>query len=393
MAKYGNTGTRILLDQYDVSGFLNSANLNLDVELPPVTCFSDTGPRVLEGNYGHSHAHNGFIDTAGDSFDENIWALLSDTTEKLSNVEFETAGAGGADVFGTWVETAGDGTITNEGALVHGGTHACKLTAGATANTKVAQTISVKAGATYALSFWTRAVGVGAGRYGVYDVTGAADIVAIASTTVPGTSYTVAGLMFTTPAGCNQIRLDLWCPTVNADIAYFDDISITQVASDHFLTDLFGANAAGSVAYEQVVRFKSQPRSVASGQAILLNLTADGANGVSRGLVLYNATATGNANGTGYNQGITTTPAVYQVVIRVFSGTFTSFTLAVQESSDDEAGDPYATIAGLSQAITGTGCWRLTTTATTEAWKRVNIASWVGTNAVIIVTGGYLQGT
>ena len=55
--------------------------------------------------------------------------------------------------------------------------------------------------------------------------------------------------------------------------------------------------------------------------------------------------------------------------------------------------DLYADIAGMTTTLTAAGVARLTTTAATEAWKRVNIQAFTGTSAVIVVTGGVVQGT
>ena len=55
--------------------------------------------------------------------------------ELLSNPGFETAGGGGADVWGSWTESAGDGALANEVAIVNSGSDAAKVTAGATTNT------------------------------------------------------------------------------------------------------------------------------------------------------------------------------------------------------------------------------------------------------------------
>src|SRR3990170_2469103 len=147
-------------------------------------------------------------------------------SEHLANGGFETAGAGGADVWGSWTETAGDGALANETTIVHSGSDAAKITAGATANTKVAQTFATVAGENYELEFWTRGDGTNAGRYGVYDVTGSADIVAAVTTGVTGTTYTMVQVRFTTPARCVSVRPDLWCPATDTGIAYFDDVSV-----------------------------------------------------------------------------------------------------------------------------------------------------------------------
>lgn len=243
MAKYGNTGTRIYLDQYDISGFLNATDFAVKQETTIVTTFSDEGPRRLVGNYDHSGSSNGFIDTADNSFDENI--------------------------------------------LAHVGS-----------------------------------------------------------------------------------------------------------ASDHYLTRLFGANAEGSVSYDAVVTIPTQPRTAQIGQAILLNITDEGTNGASRGMVIRSATISANDNGTGRNVGASTAGQTFQVVIRVLSGTFTSFDVNIQESQNDGAPDAYATVADLSQTgIAAGGVWRKTTTSATEAWKRVNIANWIGTSAVVLVTCGVVAGT
>jgi hypothetical protein len=67
----------VWLNAWDISGFLNATDLTIKQEVPDVTAFSDAGPRRLVGNYDHSHTHSGFIDTADDSFDENMFGLLT----------------------------------------------------------------------------------------------------------------------------------------------------------------------------------------------------------------------------------------------------------------------------------------------------------------------------
>jgi len=150
-------------------------------------------------------------------------------TELLTNGEFETAGAGGADVFGTWVDTASDGAIAAETTFVHGGSKAAKLTAGATKDTNVAQTTTVVANTLYRLSFYTRGDGTNTGRYSVYDVSNSADIITVTSTGVTGSTYVRVDITFTTPASCTSVRIKLWCPNTKNGIAYFDDVSLMRV--------------------------------------------------------------------------------------------------------------------------------------------------------------------
>jgi len=150
--------------------------------------------------------------------------------EKVLNPGFETAGAGAPDFFASWTEVAGDGAIADEGALVHSGAHAAKLTAGATANTELWQNFTVTPGLTYRLSFWTRGDGTNGGRYRVYDVTHAADIISSTSTGVTGAVYTLVAVPFTAPAGCVTVRVYLRCPLLNGGICYFDDVSVAGIA-------------------------------------------------------------------------------------------------------------------------------------------------------------------
>lgn len=242
MAKTSNVGTRIWLDQYDLSGFLNSAEQAVSQKMIDWTCFSDAGPRRGVGNHDHRHNQNGFFDGDEHMIDEIIDALRGN-------------------------------------------------------------------------------------------------------------------------------------------------------ASEHYLAKLWGASSAGSVVHEFIAKISAEPRSGGQDGAVLLNSAFEGSGHASRGLVLLNNTINGNGNQTGRNVGATAAGQVFQTVIRVPSGTFTSFTVKLQESQNDGAPDAYADIAGLSQAITGPGVWRLTTVAATEAWKRVVIADWVGTNAVVRVTAGVVAGT
>jgi hypothetical protein len=165
------------------------------------------------------------------------------TVDLIVNGGFETAGAGAPDYFGTWAETAGDGAIADEGVIINAGSHAAKLTAGATANTFVSQDIVVRAGITYNFSFYTRGDGTNSGRYGVYDLSNTADLIAQITTGIAGTTYTKFQVSFTTPAGCISVRVYVSCPAINTGIAYFDDVSV--LAPMHGLytgVDLANAN-------------------------------------------------------------------------------------------------------------------------------------------------------
>jgi hypothetical protein len=179
-----------------------------------------------------------------------------------------------------------------------------------------------------------------------------------------------------------------------ADNSFDEQIFAMLDDSDHYLAQCFAGETEGNPCYEAIVKLSSQPRQAQSGQAIALNIESQGSGGLARGHILRKNTAlTGNGNGTGYNTGATTLNQVYAVTIRCFSFTGTTFNVKIQQSTDDGAGDAYADIATLAQDVTAAGVWRLTTTAATEAWKRVVISSWNGTTASIAVTAGVVAGT
>ena len=159
-----------------------------------------------------------------------------DNVNMLTNPGFETDGAGGADVFGTWVEGVNnEGTVNKETTIIHNGSQSCKLTMGDDAGewAKVAQTITVVAETDYIFTYYTRGDGSSAGRYAIYDVSNAGFIDAEAQTGVTGTDWVKQVRPFTTPAGCVSVRLDLVINTTVDTSCYFDDTHL-QLASDYY---------------------------------------------------------------------------------------------------------------------------------------------------------------
>lgn len=180
----------------------------------------DAGSKVAWGYIAEADAAEALATTGGPLNDGEL----------IANPGFETAGAGDPDFWANWLETAGDGAIADEGTLVHGGSHAAKLTAGApTQFTRIVQIDAVTAGKRYKLTFWTRGDGTYEGRYRLYDVDNAGIIFGYTATGVSGTAYTEIVIYFTAPAGCTQARLELYCPSTDTGIAYFDDVSIKEV--------------------------------------------------------------------------------------------------------------------------------------------------------------------
>ena len=191
------------------------------------------GDAVKVGSGGRVTKHS----TAQTTIEETVTGAASSfaapsglSAERLSNVGFETAGAGGADVFGSWVEAAGDGAIADETTAMHGGAHAAKLTAGATpaSTPSLYQEITpVVPGHGYNVSFWTKGDGSNAGRWGLWDATNEAWLTNYntISTGVTGDWYEKEAQVWA-PAGCLALRIYFFAPAVEGGIAYFDDVSI-----------------------------------------------------------------------------------------------------------------------------------------------------------------------
>lgn len=164
-----------------------------------------------------------------DSFTLNANTPTNTTgSELLGNVGFETAGGGGADVFGTW-EEGGTGTISDETVIVHGGGHAAKMTQ--STNLLLRQNTTVTANTRYRLTVWTCGDGTTAGRYLIYDVSNSTTIIPQTTTGIIGTNYTLFTKYITTPAGCTTVTIAFYPGATSGDVAYFDDASLMQMES------------------------------------------------------------------------------------------------------------------------------------------------------------------
>jgi len=167
----------------------------------------------------------------------------ADGSEDLTNGDFETAGGGGADVFGTWAENAGDGAIADETVNIHGGSHAAKLTAGASADTYMTQDITVTPGESRLLTFWSCVdSGDNCGRFKIRDYTNNNSISGNRDTNVTGTTYEQVRYVFTVPDDCTTVRVFLMCSSTNGDVCYHDDVSCKRLGkvTEAYLVKLIG---------------------------------------------------------------------------------------------------------------------------------------------------------
>ena len=169
-------------------------------------------------------------------------------SELLSNPGFETAGAGGVDVFANWVEGVDiqgssppdiDEYVRNETVIIHGGSDSAECVGGTeppptfVSNGFVYQDVTVTPGETYNLTYWVYSnlvygtYFISASHYSLYDVTNSDWIIEKTIITTPFETWTERSLSFVAPAGCVSVRLKLGAEYGGvAGEAYFDDVSI-----------------------------------------------------------------------------------------------------------------------------------------------------------------------
>jgi hypothetical protein len=157
--------------------------------------------------------------------------VLGYDRDEVDNHDFETAGGGGADVFGSWTESASDGAIEDGTTESYRGDACCKLTAGPTKDTYIASAnidvSAMSAGDAFSVKFWSKGDGTNAGRFGVYDVTNTTWIQTYTTTGMPTANYwTQVTYSDTIPSGCNDIAIYFQCPNLDAAYAYFDHVQL-----------------------------------------------------------------------------------------------------------------------------------------------------------------------
>jgi len=164
-------------------------------------------------------------------------------SELIVNGGFETAGAGGTDVFGTWVEAANNGAVADETTLVHSGAHAAKLSY-VTSFPYIYRTLTLVPEVSYYYYFWTRGDGTNAGTYTIWDATHSSNIVAEGTTGITSTTYALVSGTFTVPAGCTSVQLFLQS-SITAGTAYFDDVSVKKIVTASINNGGFDTLGAG----------------------------------------------------------------------------------------------------------------------------------------------------
>lgn len=164
------------------------------------------------------------------------------------------------------------------------------------------------------------------------------------------------------------------------------------VNGEHYWTAMPTGTAALAIAYMAKFNVTSQARPYDQADVIRLNVAGTITDSISRGKVLLTptaATTTGGLTGQNVGTSASTDEVVAHVLLVAASGSG-SVTVAIQESSDNGAGDAYATISGMSGSLTAVGqATRLTFSGATETWKRPNVTALSGfTSVTLLVTIG-----
>lgn len=148
--------------------------------------------------------------------------IISNSPATL-NGGFETAGAGGADVFGSWAEiTGGTSTVNSEASIVHSGSAACRLDIDSSGSIGGVQQTVLTVGNYYRVSFWAKADSTsGSPTIGSDIANSGASI-----TPVLTTSYTQYETVIKSIASIFNLKRGSGC--ANRSL-YIDDIVVTDI--------------------------------------------------------------------------------------------------------------------------------------------------------------------
>lgn len=205
---------------------------NLHSGFPVTLQFSMANPAAGSTNVLGLAQGNGFVVPAGYKLHPLAITAKSNgaLTELITNGGFETAGGGGADVFGTLVEAAGNGAIASEAGAgnFHGGAKSAKLTTGADGLVKVSQDITTVALYTYTFTYWVKGDGAtNKVRHQIIDKTHSTDILPIASAVyTPTATWQQITVSFQAPTGCVSTTIVIAGAAAAGAICYVDDVSV-----------------------------------------------------------------------------------------------------------------------------------------------------------------------
>lgn len=152
-----------------------------------------------------------------------------------SNADFETyvgtQDDATSDTFTGWTVNTPDGLVEAT-ATAQSLLNAVKITTGATTGAggaRLTRSITVVPGVTYRLRFWSRGNGVTGAVWRLRDVTNGADIRALATTGITGTTYQEVIYDFVAPALCVSVSIQFFGANVDGSAGFYDNTSLKQL--------------------------------------------------------------------------------------------------------------------------------------------------------------------
>lgn len=106
MARVHGSNGRIYVDQYNLSGRANLLELSMELDIPDVTAFEDSGHAFVAGRPGWELDVSEFADYADDEIDEIVNALSTSTHNVGAYFGSATAGSVGYEGVGVLVKDA-----------------------------------------------------------------------------------------------------------------------------------------------------------------------------------------------------------------------------------------------------------------------------------------------
>lgn len=199
-----------LLSSSDITSLYNSGSGYVYSTLPSGITNNMVSWWNLSETSGTRHDHFGTNDLT-----ENFNAIISPT---VLNGGFETAGTGGADVFGTWNEiTAGTSTINSDTTNKHSGTAGCRFDIDASnSNAQITQPLLLVVNKKYTYSYWAKAS----------NTSSALKITGLGSTQA-AVSLTTSFVNYTGTAAATSTTFDITRQTGTSQSIYVDDITLT----------------------------------------------------------------------------------------------------------------------------------------------------------------------
>lgn len=358
MARAAGAPSRVYVDEFNFSGRTNNLEMAIDNNLAEVTTFLDDGTESVEGQYNGTVTLNGFFDGDSAGYDDQMWSVIGDGIDHFvglypgnqaaaTNIGYELQAQTSnqtrpVDVAGaillnvSWQNNGAivRSTVLKNGAVTGSGVvSGSNQNIGATGAHKTNDTANnvTSANATDLASLQTLLNEI-KGDYNTHRASTTYHVVADSTNVITSAN---ASDLSTSITLVNELKLDINAHRSQSGVHVFNDIG----------------NIIGNV----------DASDLTTAQTLANEIKVD------------------------YNAHLSRVEKTAVAILRVLSVTGSgSFTVTVEESSDNAVGDAYSNIISFT-AATAVGVERKTKATATEAWKRVNVTAFSGFSTVTIL--------